>query len=359
MSSWKNIGTLLLEYGLITDKDLKEGLDYGKEEGLRLGEALVQLGKIGKEDIEWVLSKQLDVPFVIVENIITNMELLHKFQKEFLIDNRILPLYETDDQISIVMEDPFNASAIEFIEGLFHKTVDISTGSGSKIDEVLKGTFKKVGLPDLVESIRRTVVRIRGTSFYRLDFVLEENACRIAVFGCGVLREVETLAGWFTKEDVLRALDELAMAFLCEETEGEDGRFLAVYPLENEGIPTRLPAIIGHYGLCRPDDTAFSDTPAHGPCTVLPMSRPVEGYLYLAATRQPLPYPRMIYTLDAAPEGFTDFFVRANVPRPCPSCGGAGCPSCDDLGYTFEPIEGVYSSDELRATLTEATHGKD
>jgi hypothetical protein len=81
-NTWKDIGTLLLEYGLIAEKDLTEGVKLQKETGLRLGEALVQLGKISMEDIDWVLSKQLDIPFVIVEDISPNYELLNKFQKD-------------------------------------------------------------------------------------------------------------------------------------------------------------------------------------------------------------------------------------------------------------------------------------
>jgi len=87
-NKWKDIGTLLLEYGLITDNDLKEGVKLQKETGLRLGEALAKLGKISMEDIDWVLSKQLDIPFVIVEDITPNYDLLSRFRKEFLIETR-------------------------------------------------------------------------------------------------------------------------------------------------------------------------------------------------------------------------------------------------------------------------------
>ena len=59
MSKSKEIGRLLLEYGLINNDDLNEGLKFQKERGLRLGEALAELGKVNMDDIDWVLSKQI------------------------------------------------------------------------------------------------------------------------------------------------------------------------------------------------------------------------------------------------------------------------------------------------------------
>ena len=60
---WKDLGTLLLEFGLLTDNDLEEGIKLQKETGLRLGEALVKLGKTSMEDIDWVPEQAAQYPF--------------------------------------------------------------------------------------------------------------------------------------------------------------------------------------------------------------------------------------------------------------------------------------------------------
>lgn len=357
MSKWKDLGTLLLEYGLINIHDLNEGLALQKETGLRLGEALVKLGKVSMEDIDWVLSKQLDIPYVIVDDINVNVEILGKFPKEFLIENRVLPLYETDEHISIVIEDPFNKSAIAFIEDSFAKKVALSTGSGSKIKDLLKQTFNKVGLPDLIEVIDKTIEKIRETSFYRIDFLMAEHSCSINVFGSGILKHLMEIKGHYTNEDIFRAFDHLGIHFLYEQSFSNNRRFVAVFPLENRIEITKLPAIVGGYGLFLPEGDIFSDAHVYGFSHVFPLSKPIHGYPYLATKDKQSSFEKFIYVIDAAPAEFRDYYINAFVPRRCHSCNGTGCNICRDLGYGFEKIEGTYSSEDLNKLLKEEHDG--
>jgi len=353
MSKWVNLGQLLVQYGLITSQDLKEGLRHKEESKIRLGEALVSLGKVTMEDIDWILSKQLDIPFVIIDDLIANIELLAKFRKEFLIEHRLLPLYETDNHVSIVIEDPFNTEAIDYIKETLGKDVSLATGSGSKIEELLKQTFNKVGLPDLINSIQIIIEKIRETSFYRIDFVLAEYKCTINAFGFGLLKEMVSVKGHFSNEDVFRAFDSLGVPFLYEQSFTTNRRFVSVYPLVNKLNIEKHPAIIGRYGLFLSDAPAFTDAHVYGSHQMFPLEKPVPGYDWLVTQSSKGDFEKSIYTIDAAPKEFTDFYVDLFVPRGCASCNTAGCSSCNDLGYVFRKIEGIYSSNDLNEELKE------
>ncbi|MEW6599338.1 MAG: hypothetical protein AB1499_00050 [Nitrospirota bacterium] len=357
MPNWKDIGTLLLEYGLITVDDLNEGLKIQAKSGLRLGEALVKLGKVSMEDIEWVLSKQLDIPYVIVEDINVNVELLGKFPKDFLIENMVLPLYESDDQVSVVIEDPFNKPAISFIEELTKKTADLSTGSGSKIRELLKKTFNRVGLPELISVIKTTIEKIRETSFYRIDFLMAEHSCTVNVFGSGILRRIAEIQGHFTNEDVFRAFDDLGIHFLYEQSFSNNRRFVAVFPLENRFDIAGTPAVVGGYGLLLPKDDIFSDAHVYGFSHIFPLNKPIHGYPYLATKDKQSSFKHFIYVIDAAPAEFRDYYVNTYLPLKCRSCGGSGCTECGELGYEYKKIEGTYSSDDINNMLKEDDNG--
>ena len=353
MSAWKDIGTLLLEYGLITGSDLEEGIRHHEKTGLRLGEALAKLGKVTMEDIDYVLSKQLDIPFVIVEDINIDPDLLGKFEKTFLIRNRVLPLHESDDQVSIAMEDPFNRSAIDTVSDTIRKKVNVSTGNGEKIEDLLKVSFEKVGIPELVGSIEGIIEKIRDTSFYRIDFFLDEHECTLNVFGCGIIKEIMKVKGIFSKDDVLKSFDSLDIPVLYDITFSEGSVFLAIYPLTNSMTLTGYPAIIGCYGLYLSDNISFTDAHVYRMPCPLNSSKPPKGYPFLATKNDMPGHDMIIHTVDSMPQHSAKCHVHVYIPDVCTMCNGQGCSSCRDLGYEFNKMEGMYSTEDIRKRMKE------
>lgn len=353
MSKKKNIGEWLLEYETITQNDLQEGLKIQKETGLRLGEALVKLGKVSMEDIEWVLSKQLEIPFVIVEDIQLDPELAGKFEKEFLISNRVLPVYETDEHVSIVTDDPLNHAAIEFIEESLGKEVNLSAGTGEKIDKRLRSFFKKDAMPGLTASIENIIARIEDTSFYRVDFLLYEHFCEVSIFGFGILKQVMTINDVFKQEDLFKSFNSLNIPFLYDQFANEKRTLFSVYPLVRPLVDRDLPAIIGCYGLYLPTGVAFADSNVHGISHVFSSNQPMPGYPFLSTKWNKPHTGQMIYTVDTAPEHFEQYYVTLHIPRKCGACRGKGCKECKDLGYAFNAVEGIYSSSDFNTLVRE------
>lgn len=353
MSAWKDIGTLLLEFELITDSDLSEGIRHQEKTGLRLGETLVKLGKVTMEDIDYVLSKQLDIPFVIVEDINVNPDLLSKFEKNFLIQNKVLPLHESDDQISIAIEDPFNQNAIDTVSDLTRKKVYVSTGNGEKIEALLRVSFEKVGIPELVTSIEEVIGKIRDTSFYRIDFFLGENECTINVFGGGIIKELMKIKGTFKKDEVFKSFDRLDISILYDIVFSEDSTFLAIYPLTNRMPLTGYPLIVGCYGLCLPEDISFTDAHVYRISHLLHSGNTPMGYPFIATKTDMPGYDMIISTVDSMPQDSAKCYVNVYIPDICSACNGQGCSSCRDLGYEFNKMEGMYSSEDIRKRMKE------
>jgi type IV pilus assembly protein PilB len=354
MDKKKSIGELLVEYGMITVDDLDEGLKRQKEMGMRLGETLIQLGKVRREDIEWILSKQLDIPFVMVEDVTVDAELLNKFPRELLIKNHILPLYEDNIEVAVAAEDPLNQEAFGQIERISGKRVLISSGNGEKILSLLKEFYHKGVVSDLRETIGNLLGKMKNTSFYRIDFLFAEQECGIAVFGFGLLKKAASLKGSFQKDQVYNALASLNIPFLYQEQGNDAISFVSVYPLVHRTESISMPAVLGMFGLVVPDGTAFADTPARGLPSLFSADLPVKGYPYIAVHAGPAFSPDVIFTVDTVPRGLQRIYVKAFLPDLCSSCKGAGCAECNQFGYTFlRQIDGYFSSDEIISRVDE------
>jgi receptor protein-tyrosine kinase len=75
-----NIGNLLLAMGKITPQDAERIMRLHEEKGLRFGDAAKSLGLITDADIQQVLSKQFDYPYVISDEMLYSKELIAAYQ---------------------------------------------------------------------------------------------------------------------------------------------------------------------------------------------------------------------------------------------------------------------------------------
>jgi type IV pilus assembly protein PilB len=356
MEKRQTIGALLLEYGFIDEADLREGLALQKDTGQRLGEVLVRLGKVTHRDIEWILSKQLDIPFVIVDDSSIDLTLLRRFSRHFLSENRILPMYENDETVAVVTDDPFNAPALETMEGLLGKKITVSAGAGEKIERILHKHLDQEGVPELVQSMEQVCRRIMETSFYRFDFFLNETETRAAVFGAGRRRDVLHAGVPYARGDIFNAFHAMGMPFLYEEHRGDAGTMISLYPMLvrlnlEEFVAGDRPIILSNFGLGAPNETTFTPLRISGVPGFFHSAHPVPGYRYFPAWRPDAAPEAAVYTLDTAPRSFEDFHVKGYIPTECGLCRGAGCDECRQLGSTFERIEGVYSASDIHTMM--------
>ncbi|MEZ0232248.1 MAG: chain length determinant protein tyrosine kinase EpsG [Methylophilaceae bacterium] len=75
-----NMGSLLLEMGKITPEDAERVMRLHKERGMRFGDAAKSLGLITEADIQQVLSKQFDYPYLSADEHTYSTELIAAYQ---------------------------------------------------------------------------------------------------------------------------------------------------------------------------------------------------------------------------------------------------------------------------------------
>ncbi|MCX7913471.1 MAG: hypothetical protein N2511_02660 [Thermodesulfovibrionales bacterium] len=348
----EKIGSLLIRYGFITEDDLTEGLKLQKLMGLKLGETLVKAGKIDEANVQWILSKQFDVPFVIVDQVHLDIDLIHKFPKNFLLENRIIPLLETHDEICIVTDDIFNYEAFAFIEKIFNKKVNISIGEAKRIENTLINFYKEDASPTVTILLQKTIEMIKETGFYRIDIHIQQHKCELNVYGNGVIRKVAEVNITLKKEDVFRALNMLETHYIYEMYDNYRTALFSVYPLFNTFKDIKYPAILGISGLILPNWTTFIDMKSSECEHLIHSDHPLYGYPYFAFKDSAIKYDRVIFIPDSAPKDFTNYYIFIYAPQRCNFCDTAGCEKCKQLGYIFKKIEGIYSSNELRGLFS-------
>ncbi len=156
------IGELLVKNGVITKKQLTEALKIQRKKNKKLGEILIEMNYLTSENLIWMLSEQVDIPFVELRPEMLDKELINTFPRNLLYNNCILPLYETEDKIYFAFGDPTNASAKQEIKKYTQKEVFNSGADPQKIERLLDKFFlaEKFEKTVLVKKKGKTAIRI-------------------------------------------------------------------------------------------------------------------------------------------------------------------------------------------------------
>ncbi len=293
----KNLGELLLEYGMIEEHDIEEALKIQKEKGIRIGEALIEMGKVTEYDIEYILSVQLGIPYVLIDDLKIDNKLLSKFPSDFLIENRILPIYETDSEISIATDDPFNEEAFNRIKNFFNKQVKLSCADGSKILDFFDRTFINLVDAPLINEIEKIIEDMKDKNYFRIDFYLNENGVSIGIYGNKKLKLKKVIRKPIDIEAIFKSFEDLKIPFYYDLLESNDQRFLTIFPALNEEENIKFPYKVNKYGLVKINTIHFSDLKSNMIDKAFYSESVIPGYPYFSFKKE-IVYEKSISILD-------------------------------------------------------------
>ena len=133
------LGDILLEQGLITRDGLDAALALQKEKGLRLGQALVDIGAINERTLTQNLAHQLSVPFIEPRFGMIEREVFGQVSPEFLSNLCFVPFSKSDEGITtVVMFDIQDEQARSSIESLYQGQVDFALGPEDAIRQAIE-----------------------------------------------------------------------------------------------------------------------------------------------------------------------------------------------------------------------------
>jgi type IV pilus assembly protein PilB len=110
------LGDLLLKQKLITQDQLDSALKLQREEGGKIGEALVRVGAVSEGDITETLSQQFGVPSIDLAHFEIDPAVIKVVPGEVARKYGVLPVNKTGATLTIAMGDPTNVFAMDDIK---------------------------------------------------------------------------------------------------------------------------------------------------------------------------------------------------------------------------------------------------
>jgi hypothetical protein len=137
----QKLGEILIHYKIITPEQLEEGLKIQKDTEKRIGEILIDLGRVTQDEINWVLGKQLNLPYVQVNADNIDIQLSKNISEDILKKFKVIPIMDLNDELVIAIADPTDEEAIEMIKEVTKRKLKFVLASFKNIDETINRIF--------------------------------------------------------------------------------------------------------------------------------------------------------------------------------------------------------------------------
>jgi hypothetical protein len=143
MSERRTIGQILMSFGRLTEEDCHRALEYQRDHGGYFGEALLALGFVSQDELDWGLASQFDLPYIFPDADSIDPEAAALVSPELALAHLTLPIMKTDETLTVVVESPIETDAVDELHARTDLRIELALASGPKIRELIRQVFAR------------------------------------------------------------------------------------------------------------------------------------------------------------------------------------------------------------------------
>ena len=134
----QKLGEILLEWGAISERQLKDATRVAEGSGKRLGDAMVDLKFTDDSTVAKALAQQHDMEFVdLNQPNAVSRENLHHVPEDIIKKYSVLPLSKEGNKLKLLVSDPLDLALIDDLQFRLGGRIELALGSKSRIKEYI------------------------------------------------------------------------------------------------------------------------------------------------------------------------------------------------------------------------------
>lgn len=144
MAKQKNmlIGEMLVEEGIITKEQLKDGLEEQKRTGEKIGEILIRMGYITKEILWTFLGYQMGVAYMNLDELPQiRQDVLKTLPEQLMRNEKLIPVNKQGKMLTVAMADPLNFLVVDDLKATTRCEIDARLAPADDIKKSLDKYF--------------------------------------------------------------------------------------------------------------------------------------------------------------------------------------------------------------------------
>jgi type IV pilus assembly protein PilB len=153
----KRLGEILRDEGLISEEQLQAALEKQKrEEGLRIGEALVAMGAVTAEGVAQAIWQQLQIPYVDLDHYALDPKVIELVPEKLARAYLALPIFKIGNALTVAMADPLNVIAIDDLRSKTGCEIETVISTEEKIIRCLENYYR---MDELITALISDIAR--------------------------------------------------------------------------------------------------------------------------------------------------------------------------------------------------------
>lgn len=150
----KRLGEILVEAGKLTSAELEKALAEQAKTKKHLGEVLAELHFLSENEILDALSQQLSLDKIDLEREFINPEVARCIPREVAKKYHLIPIRENNNKLIVAMNDPLNIFAIDDITFITKKAVQPCLANYDAIEKAIEQYFSKQTTDKALEDLK-------------------------------------------------------------------------------------------------------------------------------------------------------------------------------------------------------------
>jgi len=168
----ERLTTLLVQNNLLTPDKLEKALKIQKEKKERIGDILVELGYISRDNLLEVLSTELNIPAIHLSRCKISPETLALVPKKAAEHYCLIPVSSFESTITLAMSDPMNVNALDDI----HRTTGLEVRSVLASDKDIKEAIEHYYGENANQSFEKVMKDMAGEGIVELQDLSDSSA---------------------------------------------------------------------------------------------------------------------------------------------------------------------------------------
>ncbi|HEY8668350.1 MAG TPA: ATPase, T2SS/T4P/T4SS family, partial [Tepidisphaeraceae bacterium] len=171
----QKLGEILIEWKIITAKDLTRALDHAKTKGLRIGEALVDLKIASETQVYKALAAQHNMEYFDLDKNAVPPNAVNLIPDELMRKHVIIPLGLENGRLRVAIHDPLDLEMLDILRFRLNKEIRTVLAPRSRIKNILDEIFNTTATNTIDQTMDKTIDRLRDSLDKSVDKSIDRS----------------------------------------------------------------------------------------------------------------------------------------------------------------------------------------